>query len=115
MLKLSKHIVRVALLVMLFQFVCPAFLSIVVQQIPTDKETSFSVQHTSIIAPMLLKEKDEQEGSEVLVDTKFAPLLDLSRHSSNLTASHKNKYSDFDEGDGLTQPPLFTMFCSFLI
>jgi hypothetical protein len=102
-------------MVMLFQFVCPAFLSIVVQEIPTSRETCFSVQHTSIIAPMLLKEKDEQEGSEVLVETKFAPLLDLSRHSSNLTASHKNKYARFHTQDALEQPPLFTMFCSFLI
>lgn len=115
MLKLSRHIVRMAIVVMLFQFVCPAFISIVVQQIPSSRETCFSVQHTSIVAPMLLKEKDEQESSEFVVETNCAPLLDLLSHSSNLTATHQDKYSESREEHPLAQPPLFTMFCSFLI
>jgi len=115
MLRISKQIVRIALLVMLFQFVCPAFISIVVQQIPTSKEVTFSVQHTSIVAPMLLKEKDEQEKEEFLFVSDSALLLDFTSHSINLTASHNNKSAGVTEVHSTLHPPLLTMFCTLQI
>jgi len=116
MLRTSKQLVRIALFVMLFQFVCPAFISIVVQQIPTTKETAFSTQHTSIVAPMLLKEKDEKESAEEFLSVcNSTTLLDFTSHGSNLTAAHDNKHADISERDTLILPPLFTMHCALLI
>jgi len=115
MLSISKQVVRIALMVMLFQFVCPAFMSIVVQQIPTSKEITFSVQHTSIVAPMLLKEKDEQENEEFLVISNSAPLLDFTSHTINLIASHDNKSAAITEVHSTIQPLPFTMFCTLQI
>lgn len=112
---ISKQIVRIALLVMLFQFVCPAFLPIVTQRDAVSKETTVSVQHTSIVIPMLLKEKDEKENAEFSSDSDAAPLLDLSSHSLNLTAAHDNKHAEVYEEHGVTHPPLFRMFCTLLI
>ena len=63
MIAVTRQIVRLALFVMLFQFICPAFLPIVTQRDAVSKETSVSQQHTSIVIPLLLKEKDEKENN----------------------------------------------------
>ena len=70
---------------------------LVVQEIPTGKATAFHVQHSSIVAPMLLKEKDEKEDSELFSVAESAPILDLTSHSFNLTAAHDSKFSNFTE------------------
>jgi hypothetical protein len=115
MIGISKQIVRIALLVMLFQFVCPAFLPIVTQQDTVSKDMTIRVQHTSIVVPLLLKEKDEKENAESASESDVAPLLDLSSHSFNLTAAHDNKHAEVYEEHGIAHPPLFRMFCTFLI
>ena len=118
MLQISRQLVRIALFVTVFQVVCPAFISVLVQQVPTSRETTFSALHASIVAPMLLKEKDENEteSSEFLgVNNSATALLDLSSHSLNLTAAHDNIRSEFSDDDANVQPPLFTLFCSFII
>ena len=111
----SKQIVRIALLVMLFQFVCPAFLPIVTQRDAVSKETTIGVQHTSIVIPLLLKEKDEKETAEFTSDSDATPLLDLLTHSINLTAAHDHEHAAVYEEHSTTRPPLFRLLCTLLI
>ena len=116
MVRISKYIMRMALLLMLFQFFAPAFFPLVVQPGSNNKTTSIHVQHSSIVAPLLLKEKDEKEHDGFATISNLAPLLDLTAHSINLTASHTGKPNYFHQ-DFLYDPApaLFTRFCTFLI
>jgi len=116
MFRTSKQIVRMALLLMLFQFLSPAFIPLVVQDTPAEKATSYQVHHnSSVVAPMFLKEKDEKEFDEFFSVSDSTPLLDLTSHSFNLTASHEDKSSIFLEERSFLQPPRFTLFCTLLI
>lgn len=115
MFRKSKQLVRIAILLMLFQSVAPAFIPVVAQEIPNNKTATLHVQHNSIVAPLFLKENEEKENSEFLSVSQPAPLLDLNTHSHNLTASHSNKYSDSVFCNRYPQPSRHTLFCSFLI
>jgi len=115
MFSISRQIVRLALVLMLFQFLAPAFMPIVVQEIPSERSTSFHQQHTSIVAPMLLKEKDEKEHEELFSVSNSTPLLDLTSHSFNLAASHQSIDSINQDEHNFSQPPLFARYCTFLI
>ena len=107
---------RMALLLMLFQFFAPAFFPLVVQPGSNNKTTSIHVQHSSVVAPLLLKEKDEKEHDDFATISNLAPLLDLTAHSINLTASHKEKPNYFHQDFWYDPAPaLFTRFCTFLI
>lgn len=100
---------------MLFQFLSPAFIPLIVQEIPTERATAYHAQHSSIIAPTFLKEKDEKEDSELLTTSESTPILDFSTHSFNLTVSHSNKYSNSSGESAFNQPPRFALFCTLLI
>lgn len=104
-----------AIVLMLFQFLSPAFIPLVVQEIPTERDTAFHVQHSSIVAPTFLKEKDEKEDSEIFTINESAPILDFSSHSFNLAVSHDNKYSKFAVDVALIEPPRLELFCTLLI
>jgi hypothetical protein len=106
----------VALTLVLFQFLAPAFFPLVVQEIPQSDTKYYHIQHSSIVAPLLLKEKDERELEEVVSIPSLSALLDLTIHSFNLTATHtgKNTYIT-DEQHYNPQPALFTRYCTFLI
>ena len=116
MVRTSKYIMRTALTLLLFQFFAPAFLPLVVQQVSHAKPTSIHVPHSSIVAPLLLKEKDEKEHDDFTSISALAPLLDLTAHSLNLKASHKGKpnYLRQDLWYDLA-PALFSRLCTFLI
>lgn len=115
MSRISKQLVRIGLLAMLFQCLSPAFVPLVTQEIPTSGAVAFSVQHSSLIVPMLLKEKDEKEDSEFFSISNSTPLLDLTSHSFNLSAAHQIKYSIASDIHGFLNPPLFNLFCTLLI
>jgi hypothetical protein len=115
MLGKSKNMVRIALALMLFNFLSPAFIPLVVQEIPSEKATAFHAQHSSIVAPMFLKEKDEKDDSEFLTITEPAPILDFSSHGFNLAVSHSNKCSNSAEEIAFTPPPRSALFCTLLI
>jgi hypothetical protein len=115
MLRTSKYMVRMAIALMLFQFLSPAFIPLVVQEIPTERATAFHAQHSSIVAPTFLKEKEEKEDSEITTITEPAAILDFASHSFNLTVSHSNKYSKSAEVIAINQPPRFALFCTLLI
>jgi len=116
MVKTSKQIMRVALLLMLFQFFAPTFLPIVAQEVANGRETTIHVQHNSIPTPILLKEKDEKELEENSFTSSHIPLLDLTIHSLNLEASHSGKVNYFhSEILYNSHPQLFTFHCTFVI
>jgi len=113
MLRISRQIVRAALVLLLFQFMAPAFLPMVVAEIPADRATAVHPQHNSIVVPLLLKEKEEEEHDDVFTSEGMPPLLDLSVHSINLIAlHHKLTILSIPKHQ---RPPLFTLFCKLLI
>jgi hypothetical protein len=113
--RISKQIVRVALILLLFQFLAPAFLPLVVQEIPADRETAFHPQHNSLVVPLLLKENDEKEHDDVVTSEGMPPLLDLAAHGVNLIASYKNKLTIVSAPESHPQRALLTLFCTFQI
>jgi hypothetical protein len=115
MSRISKQIVRVALLLLFFQFLAPAFLPMVVQEIPADRITAFHPQHSSIVVPLALKENDEKKHDDVLASEDMPPLLDLAVHSVNLIASYQNKLTIISVPDTSRQRSLFRLFCMLLI
>jgi len=115
MSRISRHMVRMALVMMLFQFLSPAFIPMIVQEIPTEKATAYQVKHTLIVVPTFLKEKDEKEDRGVNTLNESAVILDFTNHSFNLTVSHSDKYSKFAEEDAFIPPPQFALLCTLLI
>jgi hypothetical protein len=107
---------RVALLLMLFQFFAPSFFPVVIQEAPHAKASYLQVPHGSIAIPFLLKENDEKEYEENSSVPNLAIIIDFADHSTNLTATHKRKsnYSHKDQWYD-PQPALFTRHCTFLI
>lgn len=115
MTRTSKYMVRMALALMLFNFLSPAFIPLVVQEIPNDKATAYHAHHSSVIAPTFLKEKDEKDDVDIDTPQEPAALLDLTSHVFNLTVSHSNKYSTNAEEIAFVPPPRFSLFCTLLI
>jgi hypothetical protein len=109
------HMIRMAIALMLFQFLSPAFMPSLVQEIPTEKVTAFYEQHSSFVALSFLKEKDEKEENKFSTINEPAPILDFTSHTFNLTASHSNKYSNSTRDAAFNQSQRLTLFCTFLI
>jgi hypothetical protein len=100
---------------MLFQFLVPAFVPLAIRDHPADKGTSYDVQHSSVVVPTFLKEQDEKEDSDFLPASSSTPLLDFATHTSNLVASHKNKYSQFSNEEGFLLALSPCRLCTLLI
>lgn len=109
-------IMRIALLLMLFQCFGPCFFSVVAQEAPNTNDTNYHVQHSSIVAPLLLKENDEKELDKTPFTSRQTPLLDLTVHGLNLEATHSGN-SNYVSSDVFydSHPALFTSYCTFLI
>ena len=118
MVRISRQIMRIALLLVLFQFCAPSFFPVMVREMANTKTSSyFQVPHSSIIAPFLLKENDEKEYEETSSASHVALIIiDFADHSTNLIASHKRK-SNYAYNDKWydSQPAIFTRLCTFLI
>ena len=115
MLRVPRYIIRLAIVLMLFQFLSPAFIPLIVQEIHTEKATAYYPQHTSVVAPIFLKEKEEKEESDLSTPKKLAAILDFTSHSFNLSVCHSNKYSKFAEELTFIPPPRCALFCTLLI
>src|SRR5688572_26863286 len=113
---ISKTIMKVALILILIQFFAPCFLPVTVQEISSKNSPSVHTQHNSLVVPLLLKEKDEKEHKGFSCASDLSPLLDLTIHSFNLTASHtsKNIYCSGERWYD-PQPTLFIRNNTFLI
>ena len=116
MVKIASYMMRVALMIMLFQFSAPAFLPSCIQQVSNSKATTVHTPHCSIIAPQLLKEKDEKGDEKHLSVPALAELLDFADHSLHLTATHEGKTNHFHTEQSYDlRPPIFTRLHTLLL
>jgi hypothetical protein len=115
MFRTARQTIRIALITMLFQFLVPAFVPLAAQDHPTDKVSSYDVQHTSVVVPTFLKEQDEKEDSDFFPASSSTPLLDFATHASNLVAAHKKKYSQCANVEGFLLAPSPSRLCTLLI
>ncbi len=108
---------RLVLVIIIFQFIAPAFISVVAQDTQPSKETSgYHAQHSSIIVPILLKEKEETEEStsDDFSHVDFIPLIDFTDHSFALTELHETTFTPFVNFYDY-QPPLFALHGAYII
>jgi hypothetical protein len=116
MIKRSRQIMMIVLLLMLLQFFTPFILPVVAHELANIKETAYQIQHNSVATPLLLNEKDERELDAKAIGNNQIPLLDLTIHSLNLQASHSGKtYYFHTEMLYRGSPPLFAVLQTFLI
>jgi hypothetical protein len=109
---------RIVLVLMLFQFIAPAFITVVAQGSEPNKEIScYHSPHSSITAPLFLKEKDETEDSKAdIFSMDLIPLIDFRDHSFVLMELHETKFTPLVYRDLYDhQLPLFTLHSVFLI
>ena len=111
------HIMRFIVVLLLFQFMAPAFTLVNTQGIGPNREACIWRQKChSLIIPVLLKEKEETEsrGDDSFADC--APLIDFSAHTCVLAAFHTARSTPFIHHHPYDhRPPLFTLHRSFLI
>jgi len=108
---------RIVLVLLVFQFFSPAFLP-VAAALGSDNEqkpVTIHTEHSSIVLPLILKEKDENEHEEAITTFALTPLIDFTDHSLALTESHELKYNPALGQHYNHQPPLFSLFCAFII
>ena len=110
---------RAVLFLLLVQFVAPAFFSFTAQDDFTlhEKSTNLALEHRSLLFPVLLKEKEENEYEQIIQRNLMAqPILNFSDHSLALTESHQSKYipTRYSQWQN-DQPLLFTLFCTYNI
>lgn len=112
--KTSKALIRVILLLLLAQFVAPAFVQVSSQD-PIHEKNSYKPQHDSGIALSVLLKESSEEKSEANQKSHFIQaLIDFSFHAIALKQSHTNFYSHFSN-ERLIPDPLFKLHCVFLI
>jgi len=112
------HALRLVLIALAIQFSSPVFYSVITTGSPLDHEGKASVHanHSSIIAPQLIKEKDETETESLELGISLVTLIDFSDHSSVLRAWHSFKISHLSFRNHFDQhPPLFTLHRAFLL
>lgn len=113
-----KHIMRIVIIALLFQFVSPAFFAVITQgaDIRENDRATIHTPHSSIVIPQLLKEKDETEKNDDDFTINLVALIDFTHHSFVLTKSHESKFTPFVFHDRIDHhPPLFTLHRTFLI
>ena len=115
MAKTARYISGFVLFVMVFQFFAPTFLP-VVREIPNAKAKCYQAEHSSIVAPILLKEKDEKEHEESSSVSNPIAILDFLDHSINLTATHGSAQVYFKNDHWYNpHPAIHSRYCIFLI
>ena len=118
MKKIATAFMRIALLALVFQTVCPLFLSVIAgnNEFQSHGKVTLHAQDHSVNAPTLLKEKDESETEDYEFVVKFIALIDFSDLSSILSQSHNSKIVPFKSLNRIDyRPPLFTLHGVFLI
>ena len=111
-------VMRFVLLLLVVQFISPIFLSVITPGASTveNNHPKLHAHHCSIVAPQLLKEKDETETKISEVAVEFVALIDFKDHSSVLEEFHTNKFTPFIFRERIDhRPPLFTLHRVFLI
>lgn len=113
----SINIMRIVLVLIVLQLIAPIFLSVVAQGAETDSETCrYHDTRSSILVPVLLKDKEETDARGETFDIDFVPLIDFRNQSFVLTELHSTKFTPFVYRDRYDDhPPLFTLYRVFLI
>ena len=113
--RISKGLIRFVILVLLVQFVTPAFVQVGSLDNAIQEKNSFKKHHESgITLSVLLKETSEEKRE---VDEKShisAALIDFSFHTVSLKQLHSNFDSHFCN-ERLISGQLFKLHCVFLI
>lgn len=117
---LRNTIMRFVLVLMLFQFIAPAFINVVSQDGESQKGIStYHAESNTIVFPLFLKEKEEtEEESSRFDDAHFdvVPLIDFTDHSFVLTELHETRFTTLPYRDRYdVSPPLFTLHNSYII
>ena len=112
------QLMRIVLALLLFQFISPAFLPVAGQGLDAVEKRSISLhaEHSSILLPLILREKeeDDHEGSDITF--VLTQLIDFSDHNLALTELHELKYNSLNYAQWYNhQPPLFALFCTYII
>ena len=113
MSRVTKRVMKVALTLVLFQFLAPALL-LSPREIRYQDQTSYNLQHSLLVVPFLFKEKDETESEKSMPGSKQILLLDLIAHCSNLKTT-SCKYIFLFAHSYNSQPRLFALYRAFLI
>lgn len=113
--RISKGLIRFVLLLLVIQFVTPAFAQVGSQDSSIQQKASFTTQHDSAIAIAVFLKENTEEKSESDEKTQFTvELIDFSFLSTALKQSHSRFYWD-TSNTRLTAQPLFMLHCIFLI
>jgi hypothetical protein len=117
---LRNTIMRFVLVLMMFQFIAPAFMYIVCQSDESQKGAlTYHTENSTIVFPQFLKEKEEtEEESTRFSDAHFdfIPLIDFTDQSFVLTELHETKFTPLLYRDRYdVSPPLFTLHSSYII
>ena len=112
---ISKALIRLVILLLLVQFVTPAFAHVGTPDNPIHEKNSYKPQHDSGIAiSVFLKENSEEKSETDEKSHIAAALIDFSFHTVSLKQLHTNFYSHFCN-ERLISGPLFKLLCVFLI
>ena len=111
----SKVLIRLVLLLLLIQFVTPAFAQVGTPDNPIHEKNSYKSQPDTVIAISVFLKETSEEKDEFDGKAHFClELIDFTSHEVVLKQSHSQILWDTDN----TQPPtkpLFKLFCIFLI
>ena len=113
--RISKGLIRIVLLLLVIQFVTPAFAQLGSPDTSIQQKTSLTSQHDSGIALAVFLKENSEEKTEVDEKSQITvELIDFSFLSIALKQSHSRSYWD-TSNLRLTSLPLFTLHCIFLI
>ena len=117
MAQYAIQLMRIVLLLLLVQLIAPGFISVSEQGIDSGERhaTTIDTEHNTISIIILLKEKEETENEKSSEDYFLTQLIDFSDHSSSLTRFHQEKYNLISSTWHEYQPPLFTLYCTYII
>lgn len=109
----AKLVILLLLLALLLQVISP----ITVLNELGGKDTTLHSQHHSLVAPMLLKEKEEENESQgESISIILVALIDFTEHTTLLSQYHGIRLTPFDFTNLLGfHPHLFTLYGRLLI
>jgi hypothetical protein len=111
----SKVLIRFVLLLLIVQFVTPAFAPVATPDANNNQKLSLTSHHDSAISlAVFLKENSEEKSEEDEKPVFTAELIDFSFLTEVLTQSHSRGHWELGNQRLITQP-LFKIHCIYII
>jgi hypothetical protein len=111
----SKIVIRLVLLLLIVQFVTPAFANVGTEENSIHEKNSYKNQHDSgITVSILLKENSEERDEADEKHQVACEIIDFTFLAVGLTQSHSQILFNTDTPRPVLSP-LFKLFCAFLI